>query len=157
MCFHQFTAGYRHWAETPFVDCLKGGTLPASLMIQISGIEKYVGLRHTILSAIQGDLEGLNISLKIASPTLCINGCVKQFHTLIDLGNESLKNYRGPAFTVGGAGWGKVNEKESVIFINAEENPEIIIFINIAVKKALVDRKGVRPNHPGEIIQFGYN
>ncbi|KAI6046200.1 hypothetical protein EDC04DRAFT_2888345 [Pisolithus marmoratus] len=92
---------------------------------------------------------------------------------LVDVGNEDLlADLTSPSLAVPppGEDWYVVTPQKSAIFVNTEGKIELVVihgacgthldileYVNSVISEAVQDRKGVRPNHGGELIQYGWN
>lgn len=97
---------------------------------------------------------------------------IKSRTVIIDRGNERFvfPRDRAKMQVVGdSAHWRRVSPNESVIFQNSKGeielavirnvsgNPELLHSMNKIIQAAACFRRNVRPNHPGTMVQLGYN
>ncbi|KAF8508614.1 hypothetical protein JB92DRAFT_3120783 [Gautieria morchelliformis] len=95
-----------------------------------------------------------------------------EFHyELVDVGNELLVPLGAKFFVAGQQpGWFVIGPTESMTITNPAGIIELAVicnvcngsaaaieFIHSVIDEAVSDRKGVRPTHPGTLIQAGYN
>ncbi|KAG0701054.1 hypothetical protein DFH29DRAFT_1000545 [Suillus ampliporus] len=90
---------------------------------------------------------------------------------LVDCGNEDLVDSGAMALSVPADGsWYVVEPDESIIFVDSKgsvalavlrskcsQRPDLLTYVNSVIDEAVNDRRGVRPTHVGELIQFGWN
>ncbi|KAG2138190.1 hypothetical protein BD769DRAFT_1637950 [Suillus cothurnatus] len=92
---------------------------------------------------------------------------------LVDRGNEDLVGSGNTALSVPvDESWYVIEPDESIIFIDSKgigsvslavlrgkcsKRPDLLTYVNGVIDEAVNDRKGVRPTHGGDLIQFGWN
>ncbi|KAG2097407.1 hypothetical protein BD769DRAFT_1780647 [Suillus cothurnatus] len=90
---------------------------------------------------------------------------------LVDCGNEDLVGSGNTTLSVPvDESWYVIEPDESIIFIDSKgsvslavlhgkcsKHPDLLTYVNSVIDEAVNDRKGVRPTHGGDLIQFGWN
>ncbi|KAG1836227.1 hypothetical protein C8R48DRAFT_744111 [Suillus tomentosus] len=90
---------------------------------------------------------------------------------LVDRGNEDLVGSGDTALSVPvDDSWYVIEPDESIIFVDSKgsvtlavlrgkcgQRPDLLTYVNSIIDEAVNDRKGVRPTHGGELVQFGWN
>ncbi|KAG1759298.1 hypothetical protein EDD22DRAFT_971676 [Suillus occidentalis] len=131
-------------------------------------IAKALGLHATPLTAQSlADTETVKVVTRDRSDATAF----KKGTLLVDRGNEDLVDSGVTSLSVPvDDSWYVIEPDESIIFVDSEElvslavlrgrcsqRPDLLAYVNRIINEAVNDHKGVRPNHGGELIQFGWN
>ncbi|KAG1798268.1 uncharacterized protein HD556DRAFT_1440608 [Suillus plorans] len=131
-------------------------------------IAKVLGLHATPLSAKSLADTG---TVRMVTRDCSAKTSYKWGTLLVDRGNEDLVGSGDTALSVPeDDSWYVIEPDESIIFVDSEgsvtlavlcgkcgQRPDLLSYVNDIIDEAVNDRKGVRPTHGGELIQFGWN